>query len=131
MAADRNGAHRRYLIALAWAALVFVLLLSVSNAFWSILVFAVLLMICNSTIMPLIDTIAVQGARARGLDYGRMRLWGSLTFIAASLLAAALTVAGRGSGIWLIALGCLLTILGRSLASERRAHRGDKRRGCG
>jgi len=111
MAADRNHTHRRYLIALAWAGLCFALALTVSDAFWPILLFAVLLTICNSTIIPLIETIAMQGARTRGLDYGRMRLWGSLSFIAASFIGGAvLTAAGRGIGIWLIALGGVLTI---------------------
>lgn len=112
MAADRNRTHRNCLVVLAWAALGSVLVLTISDAFWPILLFAVLLTICNSTIMPLIDTIAVQGARARGLDYGRMRLWGSLSFIGASFAGGTiLTASGRGIGIWLIALGCLLTVM--------------------
>ena len=111
VAADRGGEHRGYLILLAWAALAFVLVLSLSHAFWPILVFAVLLMICNSTSMPLIDTIAVQGTRARGLDYGRLRLWGSLSFVAASFIGGiAISAFGGGAGIWLIAVGCVLTV---------------------
>lgn len=112
MAADRSGVHRRYLIGLAWAALVFVLVLTVSRSFWAILIFAVLLMISNSTIMPLIDTIAVQGTLTRGLDYGRLRLWGSLSFVGASFAGGiAITEFGGGAGIWLIAIGCALTLI--------------------
>jgi PPP family 3-phenylpropionic acid transporter len=112
MAADRSGVHRRYLIGLAWAALVFVLVLTVSRSFWAILIFAVLLMISNSTIMPLIDTIAVQGTLTRGLDYGRLRLWGSLSFVGASFAGGiAITEFGGGAGIWLIAIGCVLTLI--------------------
>ena len=112
VAADRNGTHRGYLIGLAWTALAFVVALSVSPSFWPILVFAILLMVSNSTIMPLIDTIAVQGARTRGLDYGRLRLWGSLSFVAASFAGGlAITEFGGGTGIWLIAVGCALTLI--------------------
>lgn len=112
VAADRSGIHRRYLIGLAWAALAFVLVLTVSRSFLAILIFAVLLMISNSTIMPLIDTIAVQGTRLRGLDYGRLRLWGSLSFVAASFAGGiAITEFGGGAGIWLIAIGCALTLI--------------------
>ena len=112
VAADRSGIHRRYLIGLAWVALAFVLALTVSRSFWAILIFAVLLMISNSTIMPLIDTIAVQGTRLRGLDYGRLRLWGSLSFVAASFAGGiAITEFGGGAGIWLIAIGCALTLI--------------------
>jgi PPP family 3-phenylpropionic acid transporter len=111
VAADRSREHRRYLILLSWAALAFVLVLSPSHDFWPILVFAVLLAICNSTSMPLIDTIAVQGTRARGLDYGRLRLWGSLSFVAASFAGGiAISAFGGGAGIWLIAIGCTLTL---------------------
>lgn len=110
--ADRSGVHRRHLIALAWSALAFVLVLIVAQSFWAILAFATLLMVSNSTIMPLIDTIAVQGSRARGLDYGRLRLWGSLSFVAASFAGGiAITEFGGGTGIWLIAIGCALTLI--------------------
>lgn len=110
--ADRSGVRRRHLIALAWAALAFVLVLAIAPSYWAILIFAVLLMVSNSTIMPLIDTIAVQGARARGLDYGRLRLWGSLSFVAASFAGGvAITEFGGGAGIWLIAFGCALTLI--------------------
>jgi PPP family 3-phenylpropionic acid transporter len=112
VAADRSANHRRYLIWLAWAALAFVLVLAASDAFSAILIFAVLLMISNSTCLPLIDTISVQGTRARGLDYGRLRLWGSLSFVGASVIGGvAITEFGGGAGIWLIAAGCALTLI--------------------
>jgi PPP family 3-phenylpropionic acid transporter len=112
MAADRDGAHRRYLVVLAWLSLAFVLALADSVSFWTILFFATLLMLCNSTIMPLIETIAVEGMRHRGLDYGRMRLWGSLTFVAASFVGGvAVSTFGGGAGVWLVAFGCVLTVV--------------------
>lgn len=112
MMADRHGDHRRPLIWLAWAALAFVLVLTLMHSFLAILLFAVLLMVSNSTILPLIDTIAVQGTRTRGLDYGRLRLWGSLSFVAASFAGGiAITEFGGGAGIWLIAIGCALTLV--------------------
>jgi MFS transporter, PPP family, 3-phenylpropionic acid transporter len=112
MAADHNGAHRRYLIILAWLSLAFVLALAASVSFWAILLFATLLMLGNSTIMPLIETIAVNGMHRRGLDYGRMRLWGSLTFVAASFAGGfAIAAYGGGAGVWLVAIGCASTVI--------------------
>ncbi len=112
MAADREMAHRRYLIILAWLCLIFVVALAFSSSFGAILVFATLLMLCNSTIMPLIETIAVNGMRHRGLDYGRVRLWGSLSFVAASFAGGvAISAFGGGAGVWLIAFGCALTVV--------------------
>src|SRR6185312_8123790 len=110
VAADRDGGHRRYLILFAWIALASVLALATVRTFWLVLLFAVPLMVCYSTLMPLIETIAVQGMRSRGLDYGRMRLWGSLTFVAASFLGGiAIAHFGGGAGVWLVAIGCVAT----------------------
>jgi PPP family 3-phenylpropionic acid transporter len=120
VAADRSGTHRRYLVALSWGALAFVLGLTIAPPFWPILLFATLLMMCNSTTLPLIDTIAVQGTRLRGLDYGRLRLWGSLSFVAASFVGGvAITEFGGGAGIWLIAAGCALTLLAAYVVPEQ------------
>jgi MFS transporter, PPP family, 3-phenylpropionic acid transporter len=122
MSADRSRAHRLYLVALAWLSMVFVLALAVSPSFWTVLLFAIALMLCNSTIMPLIETIAVDGVRHRGLDYGQMRLWGSLTFVAANFFGGlAIYALGGGAGIWLIALGCLVTVIaGHILPPDQR-----------
>jgi MFS transporter, PPP family, 3-phenylpropionic acid transporter len=111
MAADMSGKHRGYLVVLSWLSLAFVLVLSLFATFWPILLFATFLMLCNSTIMPLVETIAVAGVRHRGLDYGQMRLWGSLTFVAANFLGGlAIFGFGGGAGVWLIASGCVLTV---------------------
>ncbi len=112
LAADRAGSHRTTLIVLAWISLVLVLLLSQAASFWPMLLLIVPLIICNSTIMPLTETVAVKGVREAGLDYGRMRLWGSVTFVAASFLGGiAIDHYGAGAGIWLVALGCAITVL--------------------
>ncbi len=112
MVADRTGRHRMALIVLAWASLAVVLLLSQAQSFWPILLLTVPLIVAFTTIMPLTETVAVSGVRHAGLDYGRMRLWGSLTFLAASF-AGGFAVAHWGSGIaiWLVALGCALTVM--------------------
>ena len=112
LAADRHGNHRQVLIALAWASLLLVLVLTQGKSFWPILLLVMPLVICFATIMPLTETIAVMGVRRAGLDYGRMRLWGSLTFIVASFCGGLIVQqTGAGIGIWLVALGCLLTLL--------------------
>jgi PPP family 3-phenylpropionic acid transporter len=86
MLADRTARHRALINALAWLTLVLALLLSQMQSFWAIFLLAVPFSITLSTIMPLTETIAVAGVRAHGLDYGRMRLWGSLTFVTAGFV---------------------------------------------
>jgi PPP family 3-phenylpropionic acid transporter len=86
MLADRTERHRKLINGLAWLTLVLALLLSRMQSFWPIFLLAVPFAIALSTIMPLTETIAVAGVRAKGLDYGRMRLWGSITFVTAGFV---------------------------------------------
>jgi MFS transporter, PPP family, 3-phenylpropionic acid transporter len=83
-AADWSGARRAVLIVLAWGTLLSFLLLWASSGFWQMLLATLLLAFNWTTIMPLIEAVAVSGVRSAGLDYGRVRLWGSGSFILAS-----------------------------------------------
>jgi PPP family 3-phenylpropionic acid transporter len=84
-AADRAGGRRPILIALAWASLASFLLLWAAQGFWQMLAASLLLAASWTTILPLVETVAVSGIRRGALDYGKVRLWGSLSFIMASL----------------------------------------------
>src|SRR5438093_3168863 len=72
-ATDWSGARRTVLIGLAWGTLLSFLLLWASNGFWQMLLTTLLLAFNWTTIMPLIEAVA-----------GRVRLWGSGSFILAS-----------------------------------------------
>jgi MFS transporter, PPP family, 3-phenylpropionic acid transporter len=84
-AADRVGDHRRFLILLAWSAVAAQVLLAQMRGFLAILLASLLLAVAWTSIMPLAEAIAVRGMNAVRLDYGRMRLWGSISFTAAAL----------------------------------------------
>ena len=107
MAADREGAHRIYLIGLAWLGL------GVRPGARADAVVLADPLVRRPVDGLLFDAhaadrdVAVQGMRSRGLDYGRMRLWGSLTFVAASFVGGiVITQFGGGAGVWLVAVGC-------------------------
>jgi PPP family 3-phenylpropionic acid transporter len=76
------------------------------------------------TLMPLIETVAMSGARNSGMDYGRVRLWGSGTFILASFGCGLLIGAtGAASIMPVLAAFSLLTVAGvhllpREVAAE-------------
>ena len=53
--------------------------------FWPLLMASVIFGIFWTSIMPLTESIVMTEVKLKGLNYGRMRLWGSLTFILASL----------------------------------------------
>jgi MFS transporter, PPP family, 3-phenylpropionic acid transporter len=125
-AADRIGDHRRFLIAMAWVGLGALILLSQCRSFWPILVSTVVFSLAMTTMMPLTETLAVHGVRSAGLDYGRMRLWGSLSFMTMTIAGGwVLQGAGAGFTIWLLVAGAMLTLaaahaLPHSLSRNRR-----------
>ncbi len=93
--ADRIGDRRKVLKALGWGALLFCALLALAHGFAPILLLATVFALFWTTVMPLTETLAMTGVREAGHDYGRMRLWGSLTFV----------VASTGGGVALQAFG--------------------------
>jgi len=110
--ADRLQDYRGVIIAMAWSALALALGVSAVTGFWPILGVGVMFLLAMGTCTPLVETIAVAGVRSAGLDYGRMRLWGSITFIVANFAGGVLIEAlGGGFGIWLIAFAAALTVV--------------------
>ncbi len=109
---DRSGRHGRSIVLLAvWSVAMAALLAQLSD-FFTILLAAVGLSLAMTTIMPLTEVIAVRGVRGHGCDYGRMRLWGSLTFVLASSVASVfIGWLGAGVVVWLILAGCLITAI--------------------
>ncbi len=117
--ADRSGKHRSILIVLTWGGLAALLMMAQSGGFWPLFLLSMLSGLCLSTVMPLTETVAMAGVRRAGLDYGRMRLWGSLTFIAASFIGGwAVERWGPAAGIWAIAAGAALTVIAAHLLPQ-------------
>ena len=83
--ADARGDRRAVVIALSLASLAGMVLLALVSGFWAILLLAVAASVVWTPILPLIEALAVSESEAGGPDYGRTRLWGSLTFIAGSM----------------------------------------------
>ena len=115
-AADLIGGRRSILIALAWGSLGSFLLLYAADGFWQMFLATVLLAVNWTTIMPLIETVAVTGIRSGTLDYGKVRLWGSLSFIVASL-GSGLVIGKLGAAtvLPLLLAGTALMVLGAHL----------------
>lgn len=82
--ADRLGERRRVILTLAWGSLAAVSLYLVASGFWQLFLVTLLLMSLWPSITPLIETMAMKAAQEQGIDYGSVRLWCSITFIAAS-----------------------------------------------
>ncbi len=66
----------------------------------------------QGAIVPIADSLAMAGTRRYDLDYGRMRRWGSLAFVAANLSGGFfLDLMGANQIIWLMIGGNLLQIV--------------------
>ncbi|WP_244574672.1 MFS transporter [Cohaesibacter sp. ES.047] len=65
--------------------------------------------IAHSAIVPVSDSLALAGTRRYGLDYGKMRSWGSIAFMASNLVGGVfLDALGASSIIWILVIGNLL-----------------------
>ena len=101
--ADRRGDRRRVIIVLAAAAVATFSLFHGAEGFWPILAISVPFFLVWSAIMPLGENLVLLSARQHGLDYGRIRLWGSLAFIATSVaVGRALTGRSEDMIYWLV-----------------------------
>lgn len=78
---DKSGDRRRPMALLALGATASFALFPLAYDFWSILALTCLAFGFWSGIMPVGESLAMLTAHRHGLDYGRMRLWGSAAFI--------------------------------------------------
>ncbi|WP_075288920.1 MFS transporter [Pararhizobium arenae] len=84
--ADRIGERSKVLIWSAVLSLLTALALFVSHAFWFVLIIYALQGAVYSPYVPIVEAIALTGVRRWGFDYARMRVWGSIAFIGATML---------------------------------------------
>jgi PPP family 3-phenylpropionic acid transporter len=82
--ADRLRRRKPLMLGLAAAALVGTALFALAAELWSFLLLSALSGACWAAIGPLGDALALQELARRGISYGRVRLWGSLTFVLAA-----------------------------------------------
>lgn len=125
---DRTGNRRTALILLSAAALAASLLYLPADGFVPILLVTVLMSAGFSPIMNIGDNLTLLVARAHRLDYGRMRLWGSVSFIAAASLGGIVVADSRPETVLHLLIGAMaLTALSCWLAPKPppRAPTGD------
>ncbi len=87
---DRIGRRRVLVVASNLLALLAFALLPQMRAFGGIALVVASYAVLRAPALPLVEASAVEIAEAGGAPYGRMRVWGSLAFIAASLAAGPL-----------------------------------------
>lgn len=88
--ADATQRRRGVIIACAFGTALAYLLMHFMDSFWPILLTGMLAAALMAPTVPLTEVLAVEGSARYGLDYGRIRLWASLSFLAGSAGAGAL-----------------------------------------
>jgi MFS transporter, PPP family, 3-phenylpropionic acid transporter len=83
--ADRLGLRRAMMIALAGVACAAYAGLWPVAGFGTLLALNLVAGVAQSAMMPLGDSVTLAAVRDEGLDYGRIRVWGSVSFVVASV----------------------------------------------
>jgi PPP family 3-phenylpropionic acid transporter len=115
--ADR-APNRRFAVRIFSAIAILIFLLAwPASGFWQLLLITTAAFVAWNLSLPVVEALALTGVRRFGLDYGRMRLSGSATFILANLASgAALAWLAPESIYWMllasfgVALGVSLTL---------------------
>ncbi|MGE4528832.1 MAG: MFS transporter [Rhodospirillaceae bacterium] len=103
---DRTGRRRPVLFVLAAGSLAATALFPLMPGFPALLALSVVSGALFAAILPVGDNLTMTHVVREGLDYGRIRLWGSLAFIAASSAVGRLLDATSESiVVWLIVGG--------------------------
>ena len=88
--ADKYRNRRTVIIVCGFASFFGYFLLASASGFGFIFAASLLASLCAAPIFPLAEGFSVDGSAAHGLDYGRLRLWASLSFLVGNLGAGAL-----------------------------------------
>ncbi len=101
-AADRSGRPVTLLKWLAWGSLLSVALLPAMHGFPRIFTVVLVFTLFWMSVIPITDSLALAGAHAGLADYGRMRLWGSFSYIAMTAAGGtAVQIWGPPGALWL------------------------------
>ena len=111
--ADKRGIRQPIMVLLVVFALVFFSFYFVTTTFWPILFVTILYSSCCGASQPLAESLTMLAVNSNKFEYGRVRLWGSLTFILAAIIAGKILVDHSPDVILfmiLATLSCLLVV---------------------
>lgn len=109
---DRRGDRRRPLLLLAMISSLALALFAPFQGFSLLLIITLIHGGAFSAMMPLADSLTMLCSVSHRLDYGRVRLWGSLSFIAASGIGGLTLVEAAPSAIFWSLLCAQLLLVG-------------------
>lgn len=118
---DRTGHRRLILIFFAIGVTASYALFGLVAAYWQYFLVVFLVAIFRSPLIPLGDSITMAHVRRGDAEYGRVRLWGSVSFIVGSF-AGGVILEGRSTDLilWAIVTSCAIFIAGFYLLPDTR-----------
>ena len=119
--ADRQGDRRSVMLPLAAAALAGYVGFAFAAGFWWLLALSLVVGITYSATLPMADALVLARVYASGLDYGRLRLWGSVAFIVTSVGIGHVVGVGGERPILIAVIALLALAIGGIAALPRAA----------
>ncbi len=114
--ADRRGERKRVVVLLAVAAFAVHLLFLAAEGFAVLLAVSVLAAVAFTPIVPIGENLALLLASEGRIDYGRVRLWGSVAFIAGAVIGGRILGEAGPPAILTVMLACLALAVLAALA---------------
>jgi MFS transporter, PPP family, 3-phenylpropionic acid transporter len=118
--ADRARERNRFMVLLGAATFGGYLLCLPAHGFAALVVPSLIVAAAATALLPLADATTLAAAARGGLEYGRVRLWGTIAFIAATLIGGRI-LAGRSSEMVLVLLLGMTALTTASCAALPRA----------
>jgi len=101
--ADRSGANKKIIMISAGGGVITYALFGIADGFWMLFVVNVAASAMFMALIPLGENLASRASVEHGFDYGRVRLWGSITFILAAYAGGwVVEETGDAAILWMI-----------------------------
>ena len=101
--ADRSGAHKKIIMISAGGGVITYALFGLADGFWMLFLVNILASAMFMALIPLGENLASRASIDHGFDYGRVRLWGSITFILAAYAGGwVVEKTGDAAILWMI-----------------------------
>ena len=120
--ADVTGRRKRLaLLATAGACIGFAALTG-AYGFWAVLAALAFASACQGPVLPVGENLCLLTIRARGLEYGQLRAWGSVAFIAVTTAAGYwLETSPKAHIAWMLVAGWLVILASVACLPDLRA----------
>ena len=87
--ADFVGDRRRVLMLYSTVAAITFSAFAIADGFWPLMAISIVVSLFSNASNPIVDALATSIVRQGKADYGRMRMWGSVSFVAANVIGGA------------------------------------------